>query len=210
MNKSGVYAIYCKSNNKYYIGKSVDMNHRKYQHFQALKRNCHNNYDLQKDYNTYGQDNFFFFFLTTCPEDMLNHMEHYWISKYDSINNGYNMINASTNLNLCESTIEDIDFIELKNEYTKFFSRNFENKMFDDDKKVSVFKIQSLLNLLLNEEVDIRFIIECLYYNNVKFYCMVTPTNPLYDFDCGLEEYEMDLDKDISIDIIENNNRFIL
>ena len=58
MNKSGIYAIHCNVNNKYYIGKSVDMNHRKNQHFQALNRNCHNNKNLQFDYNKYGKDIF--------------------------------------------------------------------------------------------------------------------------------------------------------
>ena len=209
MNKSGIYAIHCNVNNKYYIGKSVDMNHRKNQHFQALNRNCHNNKNLQFDYNKYGKDNFSFIELVTCPEDMLNHMEHYWIKKYDSINNGYNIINATTNLNLKNSTTDDINFIELENEYYKFFTRNFNNMIEDDSQNVSIYKIKVLMDLLNNDNIDFDFIIKFLSKNNIKLYCIVTPKNPLFDIDCGLDEYEMEIDGDTAIDYYNDIDIFI-
>lgn len=209
MNKSGIYALFCNKTNKYYIGKSINMQKRKSQHFQALNRNCHNNKQLQLDYNKYGEDSFSFLELTTCPEDMLNHMENYWIKKYDSISNGYNIINATTNLNLKKSTVSDVNFIELENEYSKFFINNFSNMNNDEDQKVSIHKVKSLIDLLNNDNINIDFLIECLSFNNIQFYCIVNPKNPLYDNDCGLDEYEMEINKDIAIDIKDSTNIFI-
>ena len=38
---SGIYKIYCKNTNKYYIGQSVNIKNRLNQHMNELKNNKH-------------------------------------------------------------------------------------------------------------------------------------------------------------------------
>lgn len=46
---------------------------------------------LQFAYNKYGIDAFLFEIVELCPVDKLNEREIYWISYFDSYNNGYNL-----------------------------------------------------------------------------------------------------------------------
>lgn len=48
---SGVYLIENKTQNKYYVGSSVDIEKRLSNHFSLLKNNKHNIKEMQKDYN---------------------------------------------------------------------------------------------------------------------------------------------------------------
>lgn len=55
---SGIYAIINRSNNKFYIGESLDINSRIKKHYFDLKSNTHHNPLLQSDYNKYGESSF--------------------------------------------------------------------------------------------------------------------------------------------------------
>lgn len=48
---SGVYGIYCKEKNSFYIGSSRDLRKRLQQHNGMLKRNEHHCHALQADFN---------------------------------------------------------------------------------------------------------------------------------------------------------------
>lgn len=56
----GIYKIINKVNNKYYVGRSIDINHRKSEHFNDLIKNKHINKHLQKSFNKHGIKNFDF------------------------------------------------------------------------------------------------------------------------------------------------------
>ena len=90
---SGIYIITNKINNKVYIGQSVDIRTRWWNHRCELNRNNHYNRHLQGAWNKYGEDNFDFSILEECTQDDLNNREVYWIDKYNSTNpkNGYNL-----------------------------------------------------------------------------------------------------------------------
>ena len=65
--KFGVYQIYCKANNKKYIGSTVmHFQRRKTCHDSDLKHNRHHNVILQNAYNKYGDDAFYFEVLKIC------------------------------------------------------------------------------------------------------------------------------------------------
>ena len=66
---SGIYEIICLVNNKSYIGESKSINHRWKHHKYKLKDNTHDNRELQKDYNLYGDDNFQHKVLLELPDD---------------------------------------------------------------------------------------------------------------------------------------------
>lgn len=87
----GIYSIMNKQNKKYYIGQSVDIFHRFSQHKCELNKNEHVNKHLQYSWNKYGQDNFEFKIVEECQKEKLNERERYWITQYDSYNNGYNL-----------------------------------------------------------------------------------------------------------------------
>ena len=58
--KSGLYLICCLSTKKYYIGCSNHVQRRLTAHKAKLKRQCHENRMLQKDFDQYGEQNFLF------------------------------------------------------------------------------------------------------------------------------------------------------
>lgn len=63
INKSGIYKIVCKVNNKIYIGSAVNINGRIKRHLNDLKKQKHTSKHLQNAYNLYGEKSFEFLIL---------------------------------------------------------------------------------------------------------------------------------------------------
>ena len=57
---SGIYKIYCITEDKYYIGQSIDVLNRLEQHKRELIKGEHINSKLQNAFNSYGENNFVF------------------------------------------------------------------------------------------------------------------------------------------------------
>lgn len=89
----GIYKIENLINHNIYIGQSINIKFRFYQHklystdLIKYKRNA-----LGIDYalNYYGINNFSFDVIEECNIENLNQREIYWIQYFDSYNNGYN------------------------------------------------------------------------------------------------------------------------
>ena len=98
----GVYKITNIINGKVYIGESMNIEERWNEHEKELKCGNHHSYKLQKDYNTYGKDNFKFEVLEEIDKDLkpiiqkclLYILEDKYIKQYNSINKGYNVENT--------------------------------------------------------------------------------------------------------------------
>ncbi len=90
---SGIYCIENLINNKKYVGKAKNINLRKNYHFSRLINNKHDNNYLQKAWNKYGEDSFYFYILEKCDSEKLSDREKYWISKLKTANSnfGYNL-----------------------------------------------------------------------------------------------------------------------
>lgn len=58
--KAGLYVITCKSKQKHYIGQSKYVTPRLNAHKSKLRRGCHENIDMQKDFNEFGENCFLF------------------------------------------------------------------------------------------------------------------------------------------------------
>ena len=87
---SGVYAIVCRANNKFYIGSSVNLSKRISHHKKALENNKHRNPHLQSAYNLFGKDEFYYLIIDYCTNTL--EREQYWIDStkcYDR-NIGFN------------------------------------------------------------------------------------------------------------------------
>lgn len=90
----GIYKITNLVNNKVYIGKSIQVEKRKYQHFyDSFYKNANNrnyNMTIHKAIRKYGKENFSFDILEICNIEELNQKEQYWITYYNSKRLGYN------------------------------------------------------------------------------------------------------------------------
>lgn len=86
----GIYSIYSKSQNKYYIGKSVDIHARIQKHLNDLKLGKHHSPYLQNVYNKYGPEDLHFNVIEECSLDFLSEKEKKYIQSYDSFKNGFN------------------------------------------------------------------------------------------------------------------------
>lgn len=87
-----IYKIENLVNHKIYIGLTNNIERRKKRHFSDLRRNCHDNSFLQKEFNIYGENNFSFqqILQTDTDEKGISQYEKDYIEKYDSFRNGYN------------------------------------------------------------------------------------------------------------------------
>lgn len=85
----GIYKIQNLINGKIYIGQSVHIQARFNQHKNEAKNG--NTRPLYNAIRKYGIENFSFEIIEECSKEMLNEREIYWIKKYDSFHNGYNL-----------------------------------------------------------------------------------------------------------------------
>lgn len=136
----GIYSFVNTKNGKRYVGKSVDITERKWNHICKLRHNRHDNEYLQNSFNKYGESCFKHEILEICNKDILNDREVYWIDYFDTMNknNGYNL--QSGGLEGMELSKETKHKISLK-------TRGINNA-----------------NGILTED-DLDYIIECVYDN---------------------------------------------
>ena len=96
-------------NNKSYIGQSINIENRWTHHKSELNNNRHINDYLQNAWNKYGEDNFSFIVIEECKESELNEKEIYYINKYNSMNNGYNLCEGGNGIRGYRHTKEEIE-----------------------------------------------------------------------------------------------------
>ncbi len=90
----GTYCIHNIINDKVYIGSSIKIEDRKYNHFWSLRNNRHRNSYLQRSYNKHGENNFEFVVLEEIKDvKALHKSEQFWINNIGSYkeNLGYNI-----------------------------------------------------------------------------------------------------------------------
>lgn len=113
---TGIYKISNKDNGKVYIGKSKDIMQRWSAHERALQANNHHSPKLQMDFNNYGGiEAFEFSIIEICAASELNDKEKYYINKFDSINNGYNVSGGESEIANTEIVFTNESYEELLN-----------------------------------------------------------------------------------------------
>ena len=89
----GIYSITNKITGTKYIGQTKNSFEARWkQHKKKLRANNHDNEYLQRSWNKYGEEAFEFKIVHICDElDILSDLEIYYIKKYDTYNNGFNL-----------------------------------------------------------------------------------------------------------------------
>jgi len=91
---SGIYKIACRTNGKLYVGSSVNVGRRWYEHKSMLKNGSHHSPYLQHSWDKYGEEDFDFNFLEkVVDKEKLIDREQFWIDKTQSANKkkGFNV-----------------------------------------------------------------------------------------------------------------------
>lgn len=85
MDKFGfglIYEIRNTINNKRYVGSTVSLKTRKSGHFSKLRKGKHHSIILQRAFDKYGENAFFFSIIEeNIPQDYLIEREQYWLDK---------------------------------------------------------------------------------------------------------------------------------
>jgi group I intron endonuclease len=80
----GIYVLRCAPNGSFYIGSSIDMRSRVYNHISELKRKVHTNKRLQNNFNKYGEHQFSVDVLERCAYRDVLVVEQAWLDIYVS------------------------------------------------------------------------------------------------------------------------------
>lgn len=81
-HKIGVYQIKNIYNNKIYIGSSINLGQRIYNHFCMLSKNKHINKKLQSSWNIHTKQAFEYLILEFCNKENLIEREQFYINTY--------------------------------------------------------------------------------------------------------------------------------
>lgn len=119
-----IYLISNDVNSKLYVGQTIqNLNKRFNGHCCYSKSDRSVNMYIKRAIHKYGRDKFHITLLEECPINLLNEREKYWISFYDSYNNGYNLTKGGQDSNYfklhrIEDTIDVNKFIDYIVEFT--------------------------------------------------------------------------------------------
>jgi group I intron endonuclease len=180
--RCGIYCIKNKVNNKVYIGKSINIYSRLYQHLSNLntgKRKSKNSH-LLNAWEKYGRNNFEYFVLEYLEpiENLVKERELYWILKYNSIdrNYGYNLrLDSETKMIVHEETSLKISE-RLKKEWSEGLRNNHSRKLsknwsINNDRKIkqSIIMKKNLTKYYYNVyDENNNFIKKCNYQDLIK------------------------------------------
>lgn len=103
----GVYCIENTLNNRKYIGISRDIKRRWCEHRCELNNHTHVNPYLQSSWDKYGKENFKFYVVELCNEDILSERECFYIQLYKTLSHdgGYNLTVGGENTSIGKAVI---------------------------------------------------------------------------------------------------------
>lgn len=181
--KGIIYKITNKVNNKSYIGQTRQSIQFRWNQHTSKRDNTYFHNAIQK----YGKDNFEIEILEECDVEVLNEREIFYIAKYDTFKNGYNLtIGGDGNKRL----LLDNKYDEIKELYLSGFSSNKIATLYKVDKS-------TIVKILIGLGVKIRN--NKLNINNQEFQELVKDYQSGYSlkelskrYDCsssGLKEF---------------------
>ena len=145
-----IYKITNKINGKVYIGQTITpIKNRMYKHYSQA-RNGKNITGIDAAIKKYGEENFEVEQILECPNEDLDLQEKFYISKYNSFENGYNLTiggqlsTTSLNININEaiSKYQELKSVEETAKYFNCCSETMSKLL-----KVNGVEIKKHLNL---------------------------------------------------------------
>lgn len=155
-----VYKINCKLNNKSYIGVSTNISKRLENHIsnglKGVSSYCNNNpahKGLYVDMYRFGMENFSFDILCSCTFEERYEKEKFYIEKYDTFKNGYNVIP-------CDNEILEVSLIEFLNKNRKYCCADSETLHFykNNLQKIKIEKCENKNTTTNNNECNTTYI----------------------------------------------------
>lgn len=121
MNYCGIYKITNTQNGKVYIGQAVDILMRWRQHCNEAYNKNGVAYECKfyRAIRKYGISNFTFQMIESCEVDKLNQREIFYIEKFNSYHNGYNMTTGGQDVSC--TTARAIDQYDLNGNLVKTY-----------------------------------------------------------------------------------------
>ena len=164
MIKGYIYKITNRVNNKVYIGQTkYTVEHRWKQHLRAYKEG-RNTY-LYKAINKYGIENFSIESIEEVEISHLDEREIFWIAKYNSFQNGYNMTNGGQNSHYIWT---DNQYEEIKDLYLSGFTAKFIGSRFNVSGDTIINILKSLGVKLRRNPLDINRVEKDSIINDYK------------------------------------------
>lgn len=108
---TGIYAIRNILNGKRYVGSTIKLSHRFYEHRRNLRKGTHFNPILQNAWDKHGENNFVYEIVEECKSQILLEREEFWIKELKSYKEecGYNICKKPRASRLgCKASIETI------------------------------------------------------------------------------------------------------
>ncbi len=150
MNICGIYAIINWVNGKMYIGKTTNMQKRWREHKSSLNRENykHENKQLIRAWQKYGENNFTCELLEECSMELLNEREKYWIKELKTYGHkgkyGYNSYPGGQGFGYGEDNPNFGKHIsdEKKKKLSMLFSGRPGTKHTEETKKIMSIKVK--------------------------------------------------------------------
>lgn len=131
----GIYKITNKLNNHSYIGLSTKVEERWKYHQSPYNQQRESYKSLYKAFEKYGIENFTFEILEECSIQELGEKEKYYIAKYDTYKNGYNMTTGGEdNIGSAHPNhkLTDEDIINIRTRYNNLERRKEVYELYKD------------------------------------------------------------------------------
>ena len=140
-----IYKITNKINNKVYIGQTITSIHSRMLKHYSRSRVGTNITGIDAAIRKYGQENFKVEQLCQCPDEDLDFQEQFYINKYDSFNNGYNLTIGGQK----ETTSLNLDNQEVIKKYEELSTIENTAKYFN-------CSVKTISNILHNNNIEIK------------------------------------------------------
>ena len=107
-----IYVIKNDINDKVYVGQTIQTLKKRFNgHCCYSKSDRSDRMYIKRAIHKYGKEHFSIELIEECPTELLNERESFWINKFDSYNNGYNLTlggseSNSFSLHRLENTID--------------------------------------------------------------------------------------------------------
>lgn len=154
----GIYKITNNINGKCYIGQSIDIQRRWYEHKNPYMWETHRYKILYLAFAKYGVENFTFQIIENCERNKLDEREIYWIEQFNSYKKGYNMTKGGQGN--CHRKLNSIATLDNKEDFCKELGEYLADIISEYDETFEIVK--SFLCPYANsvDEIDDEDIIE--------------------------------------------------